>query len=118
MFAQVSHRFRDFYHLREMLRSRNSQIGKLAFPSRVTVVQSNVRDKRQATLEAFLNDAIACSKRHADCLSMIYAFLGVYTTDVSCVVHGFHLSEMDVCFYNVVITDAKGVTYTVEKRYV
>mmetsp|Transcript_14139 Transcript_14139/g.28855 ORF Transcript_14139/g.28855 Transcript_14139/m.28855 type:complete len:708 (-) Transcript_14139:85-2208(-) len=114
---QLSHRFRDFYHLREMLRSRNNQIGKLSFPSRVTVVQSNVRDNRQKVLEAFLNDAIACSKGNAECLSMIYAFLGVYTTKISCVVHGFNLSEKQVCFYNVVVADINGKTYTVAKRF-
>ena len=74
--SQVHRRFREFHALYENLTTANSLIADLRFPSRVTLVESDVRAKRQQKLDVFLKEAYRMCLGNDECLSILYAFLG------------------------------------------
>ena len=63
--------------------------GNISFPSRVTLVESDVRNKRQEKLNVFLSEAYKMCVGNDECLSIMYAFFGVSTSGIGCTVLGY-----------------------------
>ncbi|GMH95152.1 hypothetical protein TL16_g13089 [Triparma laevis f. inornata] len=86
---EVQRRFREFHSLHSRLTTANSLISSLPFPSRVTLTSTSVRTKRQEKLDSWLKLAYKMCLGNDECLSILYGFLSVSTSGITCTVLGF-----------------------------
>jgi hypothetical protein len=92
-------------------------VGQIPFPPKSIVVDTEVRQKRMESLEAFLVE-VSMSDLEERNKSLLQGFLGVTTSGITAVVCRFKLGDEGKKYvFEIKITDRNGKDGAIEKRY-